>query len=195
MKQAIPFACTRCGQCCHTHKTGETVVLYEDDIVRICRELMLTPQEFLRTYSRIYEYTYVTADARKLLRRLVLPCEHGCAFLSGGHCRIHEIKPFQCRAWPFLLPTFSWDTGINSSAQFCPGIATGETTAPAIINAFLEDQDARESIYCRQVRDKRTRISRWLNLRPPDRRFEIRRLRDGSATVCQKLRPRLKGGE
>ncbi|MBI3666280.1 MAG: YkgJ family cysteine cluster protein [Acidobacteria bacterium] len=48
-----------------------------------------------------------------------------CHFLEQDGCRIHEVKPLQCRTFPFwpehLTSRGSW----HALRRFCPGIGVG----------------------------------------------------------------------
>jgi hypothetical protein len=101
-----------CTNCCT--QNGH-VYLTEADITTIAGHLGLTPAEF--------EKRYVTRRDEHL--RLKMRSNERCYFLEDGACRIHPVKPLQCRVFPF------WPENVTSKAawhrlrRFCPGVGVG----------------------------------------------------------------------
>ena len=110
------FACQPgCTKCCT--RRGY-VYLTEGDLLRAAGYLGMTPEQF--------EAAYVIRF-RKLLRLRKAPRgQDSCHFLKDGGCSIHEVKPTQCRTYPF------WPSIVQNRAMwkiegtFCPGIGKGE---------------------------------------------------------------------
>ncbi len=84
------FICACCGACC---RWKGYVRLTPEEVDRIAAYLGVPPREFIE------RYTEITPDRRSLTLR-----EHGngtCVMLGeDGLCRIHEVKPNQCRTFP-----------------------------------------------------------------------------------------------
>lgn len=109
----LRFACQPgCTHCC---EQKGFVYLTEADLARIAAHLGLSPEEF--------DARYVYRTRRRL--RLRKPRRSQCPFLGAGFCRIHAVKPTQCRLYPFW-PDLVEDRGAwrAASAQ-CPGIGQG----------------------------------------------------------------------
>ena len=90
----------------------------EADLERAAAYLGMTSEEFESRY--VIRYRHVLR-----LRRPPEGQDH-CHFLTAEGCSIHEVKPTQCRTYPFwpslVENRFAWDL----EAKFCPGIGKGE---------------------------------------------------------------------
>lgn len=83
-------ACRRCGNCC---RGNGRVRLVEGEIDRIATYFGMPVHEAASLYARLAE------DRASLI--LTDNSEGNCTFLdSSGECRIHDVKPAQCRAYP-----------------------------------------------------------------------------------------------
>lgn len=60
-----------------------------------------------------------------------------CFLLSEGRCRVYEVRPRQCRTYPFWKEILSSPQTWESAAQECPGINTGRLHALEEITEFL----------------------------------------------------------
>jgi uncharacterized protein len=121
----LRFECTMCGDCC-TGAPG--FVLFNDDEAQaIADRLDITVEEFLE------RYTHDTRAGRSLTEHST---EHGfdCVFLDRDSmpgkaiCSLHDVRPTQCRTFPFwpehLRSPHSW----SEASQECEGIGQGELT-------------------------------------------------------------------
>ena len=112
--QGLRFECQRgCTTCC-TQKGF--VYITERDAGRIAAKLGMTVADFEK------RYVYRT----KNLRRLRTAREVRCPFLSSEGCSIHEVKPAQCRAFPFWPELVQSKRAWRKTAEWCPGIGKGE---------------------------------------------------------------------
>jgi pheromone shutdown protein TraB len=51
---------------------------------------------------------------------------YDCVLLDeDGHCRTYEVRPNQCRTWPFWPTNLESPAAWEDAAQGCPGIGTG----------------------------------------------------------------------
>lgn len=98
---AKPIACVRCGDCCR--QPGD-VRLQDDEIEAIANFLRLTIHDFTAAY------TSLRANRSGLV--LAEATDGACIFLQDNLCRIQDVKPRQCRAYPE-----TWH--IPGEAQFC----------------------------------------------------------------------------
>jgi Fe-S-cluster containining protein len=76
----------------------------------------MTPDEFSR------KYLYRT----KRLRRLRVPKQVRCPFLDVSGCRIHDVKPLQCRTFPYWPGLMDSRREWGETGKWCPGIGKGE---------------------------------------------------------------------
>ena len=101
-----------CTNCCtrrgHVHLT-------EEDIDRIAVWLGFERPEFEN------RYVHRTRDGA----RLTLPRADSCHFLISGGCGIHEVKPLQCRVFPFWPEHVGNRSAWNALRRHCPGIGVG----------------------------------------------------------------------
>lgn len=85
----VHYACQRCTACC---KWPGDVRLEEDEIAPIAAFLDLTDREFLDGFTRL--------RTNRQGLSLVEKENHECIMLAGDACRIHPVKPGQCRGFP-----------------------------------------------------------------------------------------------
>ncbi len=122
------FACTGCGKCC----TG--------DPRRYWIETTRAEQQRIAQYLGI---------SMAWLRRRYVVREPGaegltmrggrCNFLDGGNrCRIYEVRPTQCRTYPFWPELLSSRSAWRQEAKRCEGIGQGETIATDLIKKILK---------------------------------------------------------
>lgn len=102
------FQCRCCGACCRI--PGGIVRLTDEDIARIADFLGMSQQQF------IDGETSVSPDRKCLV---IKDGPDGfCSMLDEkGLCRIHPVKPHQCKTFPY-----EWTN--PDSARDCPGIAS-----------------------------------------------------------------------
>lgn len=111
----LQFTCTQCGHCC----TGEPgFVWVNDDEVQAIAAFRAEPvEEVLGLYTR-----------KEGTRRSLKERANGdCVFFQADRgCTIYEVRPRQCRTWPF------WESNVKSPATWdrtaasCPGCNQGE---------------------------------------------------------------------
>ena len=81
------FLCERCGNCCR----GEGVVRVTlQDARCIAGFLEITVQEFYHCYTIRINDEYWLKDKPN----------QDCIFLNDNDCRVHQVKPRQCRDFP-----------------------------------------------------------------------------------------------
>jgi Fe-S-cluster containining protein len=83
------YVCQRCTACC---KWPGDVRLEDDEILPIARHLGLAEAEFLDRYVRL--------RTNRQGLSLIEKENHECIMLDGDSCRIHAVKPEQCRGFP-----------------------------------------------------------------------------------------------
>ena len=84
------FNCRACGACC---KLPGYVRLREGEAERIAAFLGVDAHGFIQTQTRL------THDRQNL--SLLEDADHACVFLTPeNQCRIHAVKPAQCRGYP-----------------------------------------------------------------------------------------------
>ena len=113
MAQALRFQCQPgCTECCTQRGF---VWLTEEDLVRTAEFLGMTP--------RAFERKYIYRTSKRI--RLRVPREANCHFLRDGGCSIHEVKPTQCRIFPFWPELVESRREWKRTAKYCPGLDQG----------------------------------------------------------------------
>ncbi|MEA1969784.1 MAG: YkgJ family cysteine cluster protein [Thermodesulfobacteriota bacterium] len=102
------FCCTQCGECCSGY--GGTYVTM-DDIKKIAEYLDVTQEQFISNYCD------------KSGKRVVLTQgKDGKCLFFNKNCSIHPVKPYMCRAWPFIKAVVTNPENWNAMAGSCQGI-------------------------------------------------------------------------
>ncbi len=83
------YECDRCTACC---RWPGDVKITDQEINVIAEHLGLEEQEFIEDYTRL-------RTGRNGLS-LIEKENHECIMLEKGGCRIHPVKPLQCRGFP-----------------------------------------------------------------------------------------------
>ena len=104
------FQCQQCGECC----VGRGGILVRPDEVKAMAALLALPEaEFARRF----------VEDSALGPRLTVAANGFCVFqLEGNLCRVHAVKPFICRQWPFLPAMLVDPDELENAKTACPGI-------------------------------------------------------------------------
>lgn len=110
--QGLRFKCTECGQCC-TGAPGYTWVS-DAEILAIAEHLGLSPEDFGKKYLRLVNGHFA------LLER---PVTYDCIFLKDKKCEIYQLRPKQCRTFPWWAHNLSSPEEWEGVAKFCEGVS------------------------------------------------------------------------
>lgn len=104
------FNCKQCGDCC----AGRGGIHVRPQEVEAMAALLSMPvEDFLRNY----------VEASVTGSRLTVADKGSCVFLLEGNlCRVHPVKPFICRQWPFLPILLLEADELEHAKGACPGI-------------------------------------------------------------------------
>ncbi|MBS0622660.1 MAG: YkgJ family cysteine cluster protein [Verrucomicrobia bacterium] len=111
-KEGLRFACTGCGKCC----TGAPGVVWvsEEEISQIAQHLQVEVEKFRKRYVRVVE-------GRLSLKEY--PVTWDCIFLKEGKkCSIYEVRPKQCRTYPWWASNLESPEAWKRAAAECEGI-------------------------------------------------------------------------
>ncbi|WP_457553465.1 YkgJ family cysteine cluster protein [Desulfobacula sp.] len=104
------FECRLCGDCCKGF--GGTYVTSQD-IINICAYIHSDPEKFIDQYC----------DPSGSRHVLTLGKDGYCIFFDKiTSCTIHPVKPYMCKAWPFITPVLLHSENWNAMANSCPGM-------------------------------------------------------------------------
>ncbi|MEI6970825.1 MAG: YkgJ family cysteine cluster protein [bacterium] len=111
----LRFECTQCGHCCSG--TPGKVFLSEEEVDKIALHMGLTTADFSRAYL-------VTAPYSEARLREKPGCD--CIFLVDRRCSIYDVRPEQCRTYPFWLGFLRSREAWEREAAECPGMGRGK---------------------------------------------------------------------
>lgn len=104
------FKCRLCGDCCNGF--GGTYVSAED-IKNISDYINDKPEQFIKKYC--------DPSGSRLL--LSTGNNGTCIFFdTDKQCTIHPVKPYMCRAWPFIKTIIKNPENWNAMANSCQGM-------------------------------------------------------------------------
>jgi Fe-S-cluster containining protein len=107
--QTTVFQCRQCGDCC-AGRGG--IHLQPQEVEEMAALLKLPVEEFCRRYLESSDLGPRLATANGV-----------CVFLGEGNlCRVHPVKPFICRQWPFLPALLVDPDELEQAKGACPGI-------------------------------------------------------------------------
>lgn len=104
------FECRLCGDCCNGF--GGTYVT-QQDIINISAYINFDPEKFIDRYC----------DKSGTRNVLTLGKDGYCVFFdTSDYCTIHPVKPYMCKAWPFIQTVIRHPENWNTMADSCPGM-------------------------------------------------------------------------
>jgi Fe-S-cluster containining protein len=114
-KDGLQFECTRCGKCC----SGFPGFVWVNDAeMEAIAEFLGEPlEEVIGLYTRLFD------DRRTLRDKL----SNDCIFYEKEKgCTIYEVRPRQCRTWPFWESNVRTPKAWERAQTLCPGAGKGE---------------------------------------------------------------------
>lgn len=110
-RAGLRFNCTQCGDCCRTHGEYSFIYVMEAEVVAIAKHLGLSTEEFRSSHCREEDgFTHINAPGPS------------CPFLdTSQRCSIYEVRPVQCRTWPFWAENLKRATWEGPVKEICPG--------------------------------------------------------------------------
>lgn len=127
-KEGLRFKCTGCGQCC-TGAPGYTWV-NDEEIEKIAEHLSLSIKEFSQKYLKFVKGRYSLRDDSRN--------NYDCIFLKNNKCQIYQLRPKQCRTYPWWPSTLKSKAEWEEAARSCEGI--NHPDAPLIAFDTIHDQ-------------------------------------------------------
>ncbi len=126
--KGLRFQCTGCGSCCIG--APGYVWVNKAEIAAMAAALRLEVDRFQRRYVRLIG-----------IRKSLIEFSSGdCVFFDGSSrsCQVYEVRPRQCRTWPFWTSNLSTPETWQQTCRDCPGIDRGPMVPLSQIRARLE---------------------------------------------------------
>lgn len=116
----LAFECEQCGGCCAGPDEGY-VWINQDELAALSEFLGQDVQQVTKKYvRRAGRRQTIIEDAKT----------NDCIFLkpgpTGKGCCVYEVRPSQCRTWPFWPTNLADPESWAAAAQRCPGINRGK---------------------------------------------------------------------
>jgi len=111
----LRFECTRCGHCC----TGEPGYVWVND-----EELAALAERLGEPVEQVVAlYTKQGRRGRSLREK----ADGDCVFYDRtAGCTVYEVRPRQCRTWPFWHSNVETPAAWEKTRAVCPGSGQGE---------------------------------------------------------------------
>ena len=126
----LRFQCTACGKCC-TGNDDHYIAMSPVEAEKIRTHLGVSKNWFRRRYV-----THLTRDT------LTARMHNGhCVFLdTNGQCKIYQLRPVQCRTYPYWSEILESKKSWDNEARYCEGINTGSIVTLKEIRTKLSQQ-------------------------------------------------------
>ena len=124
---SVKFECIAgCSECCKL--SGGFVFLSEDEAQKIAEYLKTDEENFLKFFTRIIDDQLALVDGD----------EDNCVFLEDDLCMIYDVRPLQCRTYPFWSSNMKTKERWALTKEECPGIGKGRSYSPQDIADILK---------------------------------------------------------
>ena len=126
--QGVHFRCLapECSACCSGQRGEGYVWLNGSEMQAIAAFLDMEFEKFTRRYVRQVDFAF----------SLIEKPNKDCVFLENGGCSIYDVRPTQCRTYPFWPDIMRAPETWQREAEQCPGI--GAEDAPVSANEIDE---------------------------------------------------------
>jgi uncharacterized protein len=115
----LHFACQQCGQCCSGPDEG-VIWISRPEINMLAEHLGLSPSELRKKHLKRIGFRFSIRENSR---------SKDCVFLANMNgfkgCTIYNVRPMQCRNWPFWPANLVGPNDWNAAAIKCPGINKG----------------------------------------------------------------------
>lgn len=137
-QHGLRFGCNGCGDCCRGPQPG-FVEVDEEMIARLAEHLELTPAVFTRRFVRRLASGTLSLTEKK---------SGDCIFWEDDRgCGVYEVRPLQCRTFPFWPEVVESQATWDQHAAECPGMFSSSGAAgDAAITGRLYARDEVEAI-------------------------------------------------
>jgi hypothetical protein len=128
-EEGLHFSCTGCGKCC-SGAPGYVWVTPEE-MTAIASHLSMPFELFVRRYIRQVADRFALTEIKKQ--------NYDCVFLQNCKCIIYEVRPRQCRTFPWWKENLVSEKIWEETAASCEGISpNGRLTSFETIQKQLD---------------------------------------------------------
>jgi uncharacterized protein len=140
----LEFTCTQCGNCC-TGAPGY-VWISDEEITRLANHLQLSRDDVIEKFCRRIGNRLSLKEVRSSQGL------YDCIFLKEQRitargkpptvkrvCSIYDVRPLQCRTWPFWDGNLASKENWHAAAKRCHGMNRGPRTFSASQIEALRD--------------------------------------------------------
>ncbi len=115
-KDGLKFKCTACGKCCSG--APGFVWVNVSEVKQMAESLEMTEDEFRDEFTR-------KVGARTSLKEYP---DGDCILLDPEtrHCLAYDVRPTQCRTWPFWTSNLRSPEAWAETCEVCPGAGKGK---------------------------------------------------------------------
>ena len=133
-EDGLSFECQQCGGCCGGFPGFVWVT--DEEAAAIAAHLGIDVEAFNEKYTK-------RVMSRRTLREVA---NYDCVMLENGGCSIYEVRPIQCRTFPFWREMVHDDGGWNEEARsLCEGVGRGRVysieEAEVLMKEFEESDE------------------------------------------------------
>ena len=125
----LRFSCARCSSCCR-YESG-FVYLSENDLSRLANDHGMDYTAFVEAWCR-----WVPLNRERECLSLKEKSDFDCIFWDNG-CTVYDVRPLQCKAFPFWDSVVCSEDAWNTAGNKCPGINNGEYFEMEKIDGFI----------------------------------------------------------
>lgn len=129
-EDGVRFQCQGSGRCCVSRGEYGYVYLTLEERRKMAKFLKLSTSAFTRKYCQKTDGIYHLKDGDG----------PECIFLTGKRCSVYEVRPMQCRTWPFWPEVMNAKAWAKEVQAFCPGVGKGRLISGEEIRFILEKQ-------------------------------------------------------
>ena len=121
----LHFACQQCGKCCSGPQEG-VIWISRPEIKMLAEHLGQSPRDVRKNHLKRFGFRFSIKEN---------PESKDCSFLANINgfkgCTIYDVRPMQCRNWPFWPRNLASPDDWNTAAKKCPGINPGSLLCQA----------------------------------------------------------------
>lgn len=145
---SVAFACTACGKCCKSRNTR--VFVNPSEVEELATAKSVPVPEFLRKFTD----TLIDSNGRSLVTLKGHPKKPQCIFLEGNACTVYNVRPTQCRTYPFwpqhMIGAAEW----RAEAVNCEGIVLSGTGVTVKDEDIIDAAEVAMNMIVHEIHDR-----------------------------------------